>query len=91
MKKAILLLITIISLTSCNESADSLRKKACNCFQKARKLNNSDAMMSKLQECTDLQYESNQALIDQAKREDWSDEKQSQMREELYKKYDCDK
>lgn len=90
MRKILLLFITIV-LMSCNESADSLRSKACKCYKKAQNLENSDAMFAKLRSCDALTRDAIKALNEQAMAEDWSYEKEHQKQEELDKKYDCSK
>lgn len=70
-------------------SPESLMKDACDCYSDAKKLNNTDGMVEKINECHKYISASQEKLREMAKEEDWTDEKVNRITNELSQKYDC--
>lgn len=75
MKKNVLLLIAVLILgTSCSSTTpEQLAKDACDCFQDAKKINNSDSQIEKIQKCYGVFSDKMNTLRQIEKNEDMTD------------------
>jgi hypothetical protein len=70
-----------------DKSPESLMHSKCECYDEAKRLQNSSAMSAKMKECEQYGYAFEKKLNEQAKEEDWPDNKLREVSNQLFAKY----